>query len=196
MLRITPSTSAQGAKEYFTQSLTRSDYYIDGQEVAGVWGGKGATVLGLSGQVDAAGYFALCDNRDPNTGEQLTPRNKKNRRVGFDFTFSAPKSVSVLYELTGDGRIFDAFRQSTKETMEEVEREMKTRVRVNGSDHDRVTGNMVWAEFVHFTARPVDGIPDPHLHAHCYAFNLTEDEVEGALEGGPVRGPEARRDLF
>jgi conjugative relaxase-like TrwC/TraI family protein len=184
MLRITPSTSAQGAKEYFTQSLTRSDYYIDGQEVAGVWGGKGATVLGLSGQVDAAGYFALCDNRDPSTGEQLTPRNKENRRVGFDFTFSAPKSVSVLYELTGDRKILDAFRQSTKETMEEVERDMKTRVRVKGSDHDRVTGNMVWAEFVHFTARPVDGIPDPHLHAHCYAFNLTGDDVERRWKAG------------
>lgn len=184
MLRITPSTSSEGAKEYFTQSLTRSDYYIDGQEVAGAWGGKAATVLGLKGQVDAASYFALCDNRDPATGEQLTPRNKDNRRVGFDFTFSAPKSVSVLYELSGDQRILDAFRQSTKETMEEIEREMKTRVRVKGSDHDRETGNMVWAEFVHFTARPVDGIPDPHLHTHVYAFNMTRDETEGRWKAG------------
>jgi TrwC relaxase len=70
MLRVTPSTSSEGAKEYFTQSLTRSDYYIDGQEVAGLWGGKGATLLGLNGQVDQAGYFALCDNRHPTTGEQ------------------------------------------------------------------------------------------------------------------------------
>src|ERR1700689_3621438 len=113
MLRITPSTSAEGAKKYFTESLTRSDYYIDGQEVAGRWGGKGATVLGLSGEVDHKGYFALCDNRHPQTGEQLTPRNKDNRRVGFDFTFSAPKSVSVLYELSDDSRIMDAFREST-----------------------------------------------------------------------------------
>ena len=105
MLRITPSTSAEGAKEYFTQSLTRSDYYIDGQETVGRWGGKAAEPLGLSGEVDAKSYFALCDNLDPNTGEQLTPRNKDNRRVGFDFTFSAPKSVSVLYELSGDERI-------------------------------------------------------------------------------------------
>jgi conjugative relaxase-like TrwC/TraI family protein len=184
MLRVTPSTSSAGAKEYFTQSLTRSDYYIDGQEVAGVWGGKGATLLGLKGQVDQAGYFALCDNRHPTTGEQLTPRNKDNRRVGFDFTFSAPKSVSVLYELTGDQRILDAFRESTKETMEEVEREMKTRVRIKGNDHDRETGNMAWAEFVHFTARPVDGIPDPHLHAHVYAFNLTRDEEENRWKAG------------
>ena len=150
MLRITPSTSAQGAKEYFTQSLTRSDYYIDGQEVVGQWGGKAAERLGLRGEVDAKSYFALCDNSNPETSEQLTPRNKDNRRVGFDFTFSAPKSVSVLYELSGDGRILDAFRASAKETMEEIEREMKTRVRTKGRDDDRETGNMVYAEFVHF----------------------------------------------
>lgn len=184
MLRITPSTSANGAKEYFTQSLTRSDYYIDGQEVVGRWCGKAAERLGLRGEVDAKSYFALCDNSNPQTGEQLTPRNKDNRRVGFDFTFSAPKSVSVLYELSGDGRILDAFRASAKETMEDIEREMKTRVRVSGGDHDRDTGNMAWAEFLHFTARPVDGKPDPHLHAHFYAFNLTHDEVEGRWKAG------------
>ena len=184
MLRITPSTSAKGAKEYFTQSLTRSDYYIDGQEVTGRWGGKGAERLGLEGDVDAKGYFALCDNRHPETGEQLTPRNKDNRRIGFDFTFSAPKSVSVLYELSGDERILDAFRASARETMEEIEREMKTRVRKNGADHDRETRNMIWAEFTHFTARPVDGVPDAHLHAHMYAFNQTFDEQEGRWKAG------------
>jgi len=107
-----------------------SDYYIDGQEMPGVWGGKGATVLGLSGEVDQESYFALCDNKNPDTGAQLTPRLKGERRVGFDFTFSAPKSVSVLYELSGDERILDAFRQSVNETMQDIEREMKTRVRV------------------------------------------------------------------
>ncbi len=184
MLRITPSTSAKGAKEYFTQSLTRSDYYIDGQEVVGRWGGKAGEMLGLEGEVDAKRYFAMIDNLDPNTGEQLTPRNKDNRRVGFDFTFSAPKSVSVLYEVSGDERILEAFRESARETMSEIEGEMKTRVRRKGSDNDRETGNMAWAEFTHFTARPVDGIPDPHLHAHFYAFNLTYDNTEKRWKAG------------
>src|ERR1700694_3334736 len=184
MLRITPSTSGPGAKEYFTQSLTRSDYYIDGQEVMGRWGGKGGELLGLTGEVDARRYFSMVDNRDPNTGEQLTPRQKDNRRVGFDFTFSAPKSVSVLYELSGDERILDVFRDSARETMREIESEMKTRVRTKGADHDRETGNMAWAEFVHFTARPVDGIPDPHLHAHFYAFNVTYDDTEKRWKAG------------
>jgi len=186
MLRITPSTSAKGAKEYFTQSLTRDDtgYYHEGQELAGAWGGKGSQMLGLSGSVSQEAYFALCDNRNPSTGEQMSPRDKDNRRVGFDFTFSAPKSVSVLYELSGDERILKAFRESVSETMREVEKEMKTRVRKGGDDHDRETGNMVYAEFVHFTARPVGGIPDPHLHSHVYAFNLTHDGVEKRWKAG------------
>ncbi|MGE3509285.1 MAG: MobF family relaxase, partial [Vicinamibacterales bacterium] len=148
------------------------------------WGGKAATRHGLSGHVDAAGYYALVDNVNPQTGEQLTPRQKDNRRVGYDFTFSAPKPVSVLFELSGDQRILDAFRDSVRETMSEIESEMKTRVRVRGHDEDRVTGNLAYAEFVHFTARPVDGIPDPHLHAHCLAFNTTFDDVEGRWKAG------------
>jgi conjugative relaxase-like TrwC/TraI family protein len=183
MLRITPSTSAEGAKRYFT-NLTRSDYYIDGQEAPGTWHGKGAERLGLSGEVEDREHYAMCDNLHPFTGEQLTPRNKENRRVAFDFTFSAPKSVSVYYELSGDDRVIDAMRSSVNDTMRELEREMKTRVRVKGSDHDRETGNMVWADYLHFTARPVEGVPEPHLHMHCYAFNLTWDDVENRWKAG------------
>jgi hypothetical protein len=68
--------------------------------------------------------------------------------------------------------------------MNEIEGEMKTRVRKKGSDNDRETGNMAWAEFTHFTARPVDGVPDPHLHAHFYAFNVTHDETEQRWKAG------------
>jgi conjugative relaxase-like TrwC/TraI family protein len=184
MLRITASQNAEAAKQYFGKSLTRSDYYIDGQEIAGQWGGKAAERLGLSGQVDQERYFALCDNLDPNTGKQLTPRQKDNRRAGYDFTFSTPKSLSVLYEMSGDERILTAFRAAVRETMQEIEREMKTRVRAKGKNENRLTGNLVYAEFVHFTSRPVDGAPDPHLHAHCFAPNLTWDDKEGRWKAG------------
>jgi len=178
MLRVTPSTSSDGAKRYFGEGLTRSDYYMDGQEIAGLWGGKGAERLGLSGQVDAERYFALCDNQNPSNGQQLTPRLKENRRVGYDWTFSAPKAVSVLYEMSGDERILEAFQNSYRETLKDAESEMKTRVRSGGKNEDRLTRNAVWAEFNHFTARPVNGQPSPHLHAHCFVFNTTYDEAE------------------
>ena len=92
MLIVTPSISSARAKRYFGESLKRDDYYIDGQEIAGQWFGKGAEQLGLAGQVDQESYFALCDNLNPETGEQLTPRQKSNRRPMYDWTFSAPKA--------------------------------------------------------------------------------------------------------
>lgn len=184
MLRVTPSQNADAAKQYFGKSMVRSDYYSEGQEIAGLWGGRAAEMLGLSGQVDQESYFALCDNLDPRTREKLTPRQKANRRAGYDFTFSAPKSVSVLYELSGDERILTAFRDSVKDTMDGIEAEMKTRERKGGKDEDRVTGNMAWSEFIHFTSRPVDGLPDPHLHAHVFAHNITFDPVEKRFKAG------------
>ena len=61
---------------------------------------------------------------------------------------------------------------------------MQTRVRQGGATHDRRTGNMVWADFTHFTTRPIDGTPDMDLHAHCFAFNCTWDRVEERWKAG------------
>src|SRR5262249_52537749 len=130
----------------------------------------------------------LCDNRDPQTGKTLTPRQKSNRRVGYDFNFHAPKSVSLLFGLTRDERIVEAVRHSVDATMRDREAEMQTRVRKGGQDEDRTTGNMAWGEFVHFTARPVEGVPDPHLHAHCFVFNTTWDQSESRWKAGQFAG--------
>jgi conjugative relaxase-like TrwC/TraI family protein len=179
MLFITPQTDSKQAKDYFTQHMDRADYYLkDGPEIAGEWHGLGAELLGLSGTVDKERYFALCDNLNPVTGEQLTPHTKGNRRILYDFTFDAPKSVSLAYELGGDDRVMDAFRDAVNDTMSEMEGAMMTRVRSNKRHEDRDTSNMVWAEFIHRTTRPVDGVPDPQLHCHAVAFNCTFDTEE------------------
>jgi conjugative relaxase-like TrwC/TraI family protein len=189
MLRINQNTSAAGAKRYYT-SASMADYYTEGQELAGTWRGKGAARLGLSGTVGKEAWDALCDNRHPVTGEPLTPRRKQDRRVGYDFNLHVPKSLSLLYGLTNDERILDAFRMSVDETMREIEAEVKTRVRKGGKNEDRVSGNLVWGEFIHQTARPVNGVPDPHLHAHCFCFNVTFDLSENcwkAAQFGDVK---------
>ncbi len=174
MLRITQSRSAAaGAKKYFDEALTRGDYYSEGQEIAGSWGGRAAQSFGLEGDVSREAFHQLCDNINPHTGKRLTARNRSGRRVGYDFNFHCPKSVSAVYALTEDARILDAFRTSVQETMQELEKSAECRV--SGTSRRRTTGNMVWGEFVHFTTRPVDEVPDPHLHAHCFAFNATWD---------------------
>jgi conjugative relaxase-like TrwC/TraI family protein len=182
MLRIIESTSPGGAKGYYSTA----DYFTEGQELQGRWRGKGAERLGLSGPVDQAAWDALCDNKHPATGEPLTPRLKQNRRVGWDLNFHAPKALSLLYGLTEDPRLLDAFGASVDETMRDIEADVKTRVRKGGRDEDRLSGNLCWGTFVHTTARPVNGIPDPHLHAHCFAFNLTFDGHEDRWKAAQI----------
>jgi conjugative relaxase-like TrwC/TraI family protein len=189
MLRIIQSTSSTQAKSYYSQA----DYYLaNEQELAGQWRGEGARLLGLAGEVRQSDWESLCDNRDPRNGGRMTARQRKDRTVGYDFNFHVPKSVSVLYAETRDERLLDAFRDSVRATMEDIESEMQARVRKGGKDENRTTGNAAWGEFIHFTSRPVNGEPDPHLHAHCYLHNLTFDGQEDKWKAGQFR--ELKRD--
>jgi len=174
MLRIIQQMSSGAAKSYYSTA----DYFSQGQELQGQWLGKGAKALGLEGVIAQKQWDALCDNLHPQTGEQLTARRNQERRIGWDFNFSVPKSVSLLYALTQDPRILEAFTDAVDQTMQEIESELHTRVRTQGQNTDRLTGNGVWGRFVHFTSRPVDGIPDPQLHAHNFLFNSTFDDKE------------------
>jgi conjugative relaxase-like TrwC/TraI family protein len=218
MLRITTSHSAEGAKKYFDVSLKTGDYYT---RDIGTWGGKGAKVLGLKGEVERKDFVALIDNRWPGAnGKRLTARMNKtrledvkdrktglpvihpetgdvkkrevsNRRAGYDFTFSVPKSVSLYLAVNEDKVVEQAIAEALDETMAAIEARMETKVR-KGYQHDnRVSPNMVYAKFVHGESRPVDGIPDPHYHIHVFAMNATFDEVEKewkALEVGNTVG--------
>jgi conjugative relaxase-like TrwC/TraI family protein len=189
MLNITNSQNAAAAVGYFRGSLAEADYYAG--EVAGVWHGQGAARLGLIGTVEGGMFERLLMNIDPRTGKRLTAVTRDDRRPGSDFTFNAPKGVSLAHALTGDARILGVFRQAVVDTMREVERDAKTRVRAGGRDDDRVTGNLCWAEFLHTTGRPVDGVPDPHLHIHAYVVNATWDAREQkwkALQWGDIKG--------
>src|SRR6202040_2356613 len=156
MLRITTSHSAEGAKKYFDVSLKTSDYYT---RDIGTWGGKGAEILGLTGEVERKDFVALINNRRPGAnGERLTARMNKtrledvkkkktglpvidpdtadlqkrevsNRRVGYDFTFSVPKSVSLYLAINEDKVLEQMIAEALDETMATIEARMETKVR-------------------------------------------------------------------
>ncbi len=117
----------------------------------------------------------------------MTVRTRCKRTVGYSFRFSVPKSVSLLYAFSGDSTILGAFRGAVHETMREIEAEMKTRVRQRRQNTERPTGNMVWAEFIHLTSWPVDGIRDPQLQCYLFVFNMTWDEQEDRWKAGRFR---------
>ncbi len=141
-------------------------------------------MLGLEGEVEQEAFDALCDNRRPKTGAKLNPREDADRKVGYDMTFSAPKSVSILLEVLVDERILCAFHAAVRETMSLIEEDAHVRVRRGGIVSRRRTGNLVWAEFTHHTSRPVDGLSDPSLHCHCYCFNTSFDGEENRFKSG------------
>ena len=187
MLRLIVLFDPAAVRSYFAAGDGR-EYYADSEEAVGKWGGKAAGRLGLGGWFGPGAFRAMCENRHPHSGGRLTPRTKTRRRVGWDVSFNAPKSVSVVYGLTGHRSIVDAFKAAVRETMTELESAVRTRVRVGGRDETRMTGNLVYALFAHATARPMDGIPDPHLHAHCLVFNTTFDPVEGRWKAAELAG--------
>lgn len=181
MLDITVIESSEAAKEYYFAG-NRADYYSGVKDKPGIWHGKVAEMMGLKGVVKKEDFSTLCDHINPATGEPLTLRKNKKRRVGYDLCYGPPKSVSVLHAMTGDHRIQLALEGAFSDTIKQIEKDTLTRVRINGQDIDRPTGNLICAQFTHKHSRPTgrDGrvLPDPHMHCHGVIFNVTFDPIE------------------
>lgn len=140
MLRVTTlyASSAAATALYYTRYLTDAP----GEE-PGVWTGAKADRLGLSGRVSTEALAVLLEGRDPISGtplglaltDRVLANGKTIRAVaGFDATFSAPKSVSVLWALTGDPAVLDVHTQAVRVALANLERfGATTRVRVNGT---------------------------------------------------------------
>jgi len=201
MLRINQFKSSKAVVKYYEATLEPGDYYMDkngqnqSQELTGSWHGELAKQLGIKGNISAKSFKLLAHNINPIDGKQLTIKNFENRRVGYDFTFNVPKSFSIVQAL-GDDRLLKIFQKTVQKSMQEMEKNMHARIRRNGKSEDRLTGNMVWGDFTHFTARPLDNIPDMHLHAHCFVFNATYDQVEKRIKAGQFGEIKRQADLY
>jgi len=179
---------------YAEKHLERNDYYAEGEKVTGQWYGIGAEKLGLKGQVELEHFERIRRGLDPETGEQLrqrisslesTPDKKNHFRAFNDIVLSAPKSLSLLAQLTGDTRLVEAHDRAVLATLAEIEKQAATRVRADGKNEDRITGNIIAACYRHDTSRRLD----PQLHTHCVVANMTYDDTEQkwkALQAGGI----------
>jgi conjugative relaxase-like TrwC/TraI family protein len=187
MLRITQADTAAGAVRYFENSLQIGDYYASGS--TGRWHGVAAERLGLSEEVTRAEFAALASNRLPNGGK-LTVRDRDDRRPGYDFCFSVPKSVSVYVAISEDPVVERLIDESVHAAMARVEQSVELLDQTNGQHVHRVSGNLAYAQFRHTVTRPIDGYPDPHEHHHCWVPNASFDQAEGrwkAIEFGNLK---------
>lgn len=76
------------------------DYYLDPNEPPGRWWGRGCTEVGLSGDVRPEQMENMLHARHPGNGRRLGRGFGAKSARAFDATFSAPKSVSVLWALS------------------------------------------------------------------------------------------------
>lgn len=170
MLSSSNLKSAQ-ASTYFE----KDDYYSQEESPgASRWLGKGAEELGLEGGVEQKQFTQVLRGRSPQK-EQLFSRkvNQKKRRAATDFTFSAPKSVSVAGLVQGDSRVIDAHHLAVERTLAILEdRYAETRVMTVNGRRTVGTGNIIAAVFAHGTSRAAE----PQLHSHCVVMNATQIE--------------------
>ena len=183
MLTIRAMTDGKG---YSARHLEHNDYYAEGESVIGEWFGHGAEVLGLGGAVMRESFEAVRQGLDPRTHDFLRVRKSADRvaadgtklaqgRSLYDFTISAPKSVSVMAILGEDQRLVDAHQTAVREALNELETYASARIRQRGANANRATENLVMAVYHHDSSRELD----PQIHTHAVAANLTFDGVEG-----------------
>ena len=201
---------AKARKDYYLRKLgeisPHEDYYLRGGTAKGRWHGSGATELGLQGTVSTEGLVRLFDGQHPTTGEQLGRRIRKDGVAAWDLTFSADKSVSLLWAFGDDEvrrHVLEAFEESTAEALTYLEsvasstrgasrtamldQEGEPILDEDGLPCHRVetwpirSKGYVSAWFAEFTSRA----DDPQLHTHVVVGNRVEgvDDVWRAIDG-------------
>lgn len=139
-----------------------------------VWHGLGAIKLGLVGSVKKSDFEYLFYGFKPGGSERIRgekPNPSDQERLAEDWTFSAPKSVSIGLHLGGDVRFFEAHMEAVREALDEGERRYATtRIQTQGERQIVNTGNLTIALIPHHTSR--DG--DMQMHTHAVIMNGTQ----------------------
>lgn len=177
-----------------TSEEAMADYYADSKEPPGVWyvsqseRGDRNSNLGIRDGEEFAGpegakrFRALVDGFHPDTGEGLTQNAGDAGRVAIhDFTFSAPKSISVVWSQAEEplkSKIEDAVLKGGKTFLDQIGKHCYTRTGKAGLVKEKA--GIRAAMFRHGSSRE----NDPQLHVHCVAFNVAErkDGKTSAIE--------------
>ncbi len=190
MISITPLSSPSKAADYYLNEEKNHDlpdvslekgaddnYYLkeNSKDDNTQWLGEIAKQSGMEGK--AVDQDTLEKALSGQWGDETIKGKRDNHRSGFDLTFSAPKSASLL-ACRGDNRLLEAHKEAVKIALGELEKDV---AQVKGTDENgkqtfNNTGQMLFAAILHKTSRE----DDPQLHTHSLATNMTRDE-EGQL---------------
>jgi len=198
------SVAAGDGNRSLSTPLTR--YYSEAGTPPGRWMGTGVYAFGdgqlTPGTVVTEPQLALLlgEGRDPITGDKLgrayqqfkPGQGGRSAVAGYDYTFSVPKSVSVLWGLADVGTqalIVDAHHAAVEQVVDLMEREVAaTRQGVDGG-----AGAVAQVPVVGIAATAYDHwdsrAGDPQLHTHVVISNKVKTQTDGrwrSLDGRPM----------
>ena len=175
-----------GSEGYYLNSVARGveDYYLGSGEAPGYWIGSGINDVGLSREVQERELSLVLRGDDPASGRPFIKKTKAERVPGFDLTFRAPKSVSILHALGPDEAkqdFVEAHEASVAAALGYLEREASSGRRGSGGHRSIGSKGFIGAAFRHRTSRA----GDPLLHTHVLVANLIHgaDDKWGAVDG-------------
>ncbi|MBP7052162.1 MAG: relaxase domain-containing protein [Phycisphaerae bacterium] len=175
----------KGQHRYYL-NLAAEDYYIGGGEPNGLWiPTAGAKCLRLKATVARKDLHNLFHGLDPDGKQLVQNANRAKRRPGYDLTFSAPKTLSVLWAMAPPD-VRQAIQQCQFEAVTEAIRYLEQDAafcRRGKGGCEFVSAYIVAAAFEHGTSRT----GDCNLHTHAVLVNLAfrPDGSTGALESKP-----------
>jgi conjugative relaxase-like TrwC/TraI family protein len=177
--------AARSSQYYERPEFARDDYYAERGHAPSQWIGAEAEHLGLAGAPEHGQLETLLGGLDPRTGETLPGLRRGRLNAGFDLTFTAPKSVSLLLAI-GDERVREAVlgaqAAGVAAGLSYLEANELQARRGSGGARIVAAHGLVGAAYVHEMSRS----GDPHLHTHAVVANA----VRGA--DGRYSAPDMR----
>jgi conjugative relaxase-like TrwC/TraI family protein len=181
---------AQGQHRYYERQVAQGadDYYAGRGESPGNWVGKGAEALNLKGRVRPSQFNALLAGNDPTApATRLRSATQDPKVAALDLTFSAPKSISVLFAIAPEdvsGALVACHEQAVQAALEYLEDTAVTVRRGHAGQHVEPAEGLIAAAYRHRMSRALD----PQLHTHVVAANLARgpDGRFTALHGTPL----------
>jgi conjugative relaxase-like TrwC/TraI family protein len=179
---------AQSIADYYTD-LAREDYYTNGGEPAGKWIGAGAKMFGFGGDpVDKADLYYAFQGFNPKFGNAIATNAGEQHKAGYDLTFSAPKSVSIVWATTDEKTrkaLSEAQQRSVEKAIAYAEKSGAFIQREGhaGAIKTPYLDGVAVATFEHSTSRNLD----PNLHTHAVVCNLAPNGKRIDFQAGYVK---------
>lgn len=178
--------TADRAAKYYTQDFHREDYYVLGDEPLGTWS-ESMEKLGLTGYITKEDMALVMRGQHPQTGQVLVKGGGKNRnkRLGYDCPFSAPKDYSLVWAKAKfvDPELALYLEKIHEDAIDKVlnsyimsrHNSALTRRVIRNDSGDKINKfepikELLYSKFQHRTSREID----PQLHTHVFIYNMVE----------------------